>query len=136
MKKIVYSIGLVSLVAYGDLSVAQITKMVTQIHQEREGVKLETLQTTKEPFVRREEKNDVTTFVIPEKTDDVKLMLHAILNGKAYINDRWYGLEEQVLGYTVKYIGKEGVVLRNENSIKKLFLYQERENIIKIEERK
>jgi len=136
MKKIAYSIGLVSLVAYGDLSVAQITQMVTQIHQEREGVKLETLQTTKEPFVRREEKNDVATFVIPEKTDDIKLMLHAIVNGKAYINDRWYGLEEQILGYTLKYIGKEGVVLRNENSIKKLFLYQERENIIQMEERK
>jgi len=136
MKKIAYSIGLVSLVAYGDLSVAQITQMVTQIHQEREGVKLETLQTTKEPFVRREEKNEVATFVIPEKSDDIKLMLHAIVNGKAYINDRWYGLEEQILGYTVKYIGKEGVVLRNENSIKKLFLYKERDNIIQMEERK
>lgn len=135
MKKIIYFCSFVSIVN-ADLSVQEIEKMVSQIHEEREGVKLETLQKTKEPFVRREEENNVTTFKIPEKSEEVKLMLHAIVNGKAYINDRWYAVEEQVMGYTIKHIGDKGVVLRNDNSIKKLFLYQERENVIQLEERK
>lgn len=135
MKKIIYFCSFVSIVN-ADLSVQEIEKMVSQIHKEREGVKLETLQKTKEPFVRREEENNVTTFKIPEKSEEVKLMLHAIVNGKAYINDRWYAVEEQVMGYTIKHIGDKGVVLRNDNSIKKLFLYQERENVIQLEERK
>jgi hypothetical protein len=110
--------------------------MVAQIHEQREGIQLETLQETKEPFVRLEETEDeVATFVIPEKSD-AKLTLHAIVNGKAYINDGWVGVEEKVMGYTLKYVGKRGVVLRNGNNIKKLFLTKDENSFIQIEERK
>ena len=120
---------------YADLSVEQIRDMVTKIHEKREGIKLETLENTKEPFVRLQEENNITTFVIPVNAGETKLSLHAILNGKAYINDAWKRVDETIGGYTVKYIGKKGVVLRNKNQIKKLFIHKKRENFIMIEGR-
>ena len=135
MKKIIILISLLASMVYADLSVEQIRDMVTKIHERREGVKLDTLETTKEPFVRLQEENNVTTFVIPVKADETKLSLHAILNGKAYINNEWKRVDETIGGYTVKYIGTKGVVLRNKNQIKKLFLHKKRENFIMIEGR-
>ncbi len=122
--------------AYADLSVEQVQEMVRKIHEKREGVKLDTLNETKEPFVRLEEKGDVSVFVIPKVVKEkVKLKLHAIVNGKAYINDRWLDEGESILGYELKYIGKRGVVMRNENHIKKLFLRKYKDSFITIEER-
>jgi len=120
---------------HADLSMNQIRDMVTKIHQKREGIKLETLENTKEPFVARKEEDNVTTFVVPTQTEEPKLALHAILNKKAYINDAWKSVGDDIGGYTLKYIGKRGVVLRNENQIKKLFLHQERESFIMIKGR-
>lgn len=133
MKKILLLLTLTVLVN-ADLSVEQIQKMVMQIHEKREGVKLVTLETTKDPFIRISEEDNVTTLVIPEK-EEAKLVLHAIVNGKAYINDSWSSLGDSIMGYTVKYIGQRGVVLRNGNHVKKLFLHEKRDSFIKLEER-
>ena len=57
------------------------------------------------------------------------------MSGKAYINDAWKAIDDTVMGYTLKYVGKRGVVLRNGNHIKKLFLHKERDNFITIEGR-
>ena len=137
MKNITLLLIVLTIVVSADLSVEQIKKMVNNIHEKREGVKLETLENTKEPFVRLQEENNVTAFVIPTKQQEkkVKLTLHAIVNGKAYINDAWSSIDDKVLGYTLKFIGKRGVVLRNNNHIKKLFIHKERNNFITLEER-
>ncbi len=120
-----------------DLSVAQIQTMVNKIHEKRSGVALETLKDTKEPFVRLEEENNITTYVIPVKVNDaeVKLVLHAIVNNRAYINDKWQKVDDKIFGYTLGFVGKRGVVLRNENHIRKLYLQKERDNFIKLKER-
>ncbi len=133
MKKTLFIIPLLTVFIYADLSVEQIEKMISQIHLKREGVKLEKLETTKEPFIKVHEENNVTTFVAPVET--VKLSLHAIMNGKAYINDSWKSVDDTVMGYTLKHVGKRGVVLRNANNIKKLFLHQKRDSFITLEER-
>jgi len=137
MKKILVYIFSFSMFLYADLSVQQIQSMVNKIHEKREGVKLATLDNTKEPFVRLSSDDNSSTFVIPTttKTREAKLTLHAIVNGKAYINDDWMSLSDKILGYELKFIGKRGVVLRNENHIKKLFLRKIKESFIKIEER-
>jgi len=135
MKKILFIISLLTVSLYADLSVEQIEKMISKIHLEREGVKLETLETTKEPFIQVQEENNVTIFVIPVAAETVKLSLHAIMNGKAYINDSWKSVDDDVMGYTLKHVGKRGVVLRNGNNVKKLFLHQKRDNFITLEER-
>ena len=134
MKKLILFACLGSVSTYADLSVEQIQKMVLKIHEKREGIQLQALESTKEPFVHIEVENNESTYVTPEK-QDVELALHAILNNKAYINDGWYGVDDTVVGYTLKYIGKSGVVLRNESHIKKLFLHEKKENYISIEEK-
>ena len=135
MKKILIIVSLLTVSLYADLSVDQIEKMISKIHLKREGVKLETLDATKEPFIQVQEENNVTTFVTPVATETVKLSLHAIMNGKAYINDSWKSVDDDIMGYTLKYVGKRGVVVRNGNNVKKLFLQQNRDNLITLEER-
>jgi len=135
MKKILIVMSLLCVSLYADLSVEQIENMINKIHLKREGVKLETLEATKEPFVRIQEENNVSKIVIPEKREEAELTLHAVVNGKAYINDEWKAIDDTIMGYTLKYVGKRGVVLRKDNKIKKLFLHQERDDFIKLEER-
>jgi cephalosporin-C deacetylase-like acetyl esterase len=135
MEKILIIISLLCVSLYADLSVKQIENMISKIHLKREGVKLETLEATKEPFVRLKEENNVSKIVIPEKREEAELTLHAIVNGKAYINDTWKAIDDTIMGYTLKYVGKRGVVLRKDNTIKKLFLHQERDDFITLEER-
>ncbi len=48
---------------------------------------------------------------------------------------QWSNTGDIIMGYTLKYIGKRGVVLRNGNHVKKLFLHENRDNLIKLEER-
>ena len=135
MKKIFLLLLTLTVFLTADLSVKQIQEMVTKIHQKREGVKLETLENTQEPFVRMSETNS-TTFVNPVmEKKEAKLILHAIVNGKAYINDSWYVVDDKIMGYTLMFIGKRGVVLRNDNHIKKLYLRKKRDNFITLEER-
>ncbi len=135
MKKLFLLLLSLTVFLSADLSVEEIEKMVYKIHQKREGVKLETLATTKEPFAIGE--NNVTFVAETQKVEkqEAKLVLHAIVNGKAYINDSWSSLDDIVMGYTLKFVGKRGVVLRNGNHIKKLYLRKERDNFIKLEER-
>jgi len=135
MKKTVTILPALCLFLHADLSVKQIESMVHKIHLKREGVSLEILENTKEPFVRVEEENNETVIVTPSKQyEDVKLNLHAIMTGKAYINNGWKKVGDVVYGYTVKYIGKRGVVLRNGNTIKKLFLGKPKNDLIIIGE--
>jgi len=118
-----------------DLSVKQIEQMIEKIHLKREGVSLDTLEKTSEPFIHIKEEDNVTVVEIPQQEEEVKLALHAIMTGKAYINDSWKKVGDTILGYTVEYIGKKGVVLRNGNTIKKLFLGKAKNNLIMLEER-
>lgn len=134
MKKIFSLLFSITVLLNADVSVEQIQEMVTKIHKQREGVQLKTLESTENPFVQLKQEDNVTTFAAPEKVEE-KLVLHAIVNGKAYINDSWSSLDDTIMGYTLKYIGKSGVVLRNGNHIKKLYLHEKRDNFITLEER-
>jgi hypothetical protein len=135
MKNIILIVSLLTASLYADLTVNQIENMIVKIHEKRVGYDLDTLESTKNPFVVLEEENNVTTFVVKEVKEDVKISLHSIIGDKAYINDGWKDINDTVMGYTLKYIGKRGVVLRNNNRIKKLFLSEEKDNFIKIEGR-
>ena len=136
MKKIIFILLGFTALMYANLSVEQIEKMVNKIHEKREGISLDTLNLTKEPFVKIKEEDNITTFIVPTKSEEeVKVSLHAIMNGKAYINGSWKEKNETIMGYTLKYVGKRGVVLRNGNHIKKLFLHKNKKSFIKVEGR-
>ena len=136
MKKLFLFLLAMTIIVNADLSIKQIEVMIHKIHKERKGVKLEALDGIKDPFVQFKEENNVSTVVIPTvQAAEAKLVLHAIVNGKAYINDSWMAVNDNILGYELKYIGNKGVVLRNENHIKKLFLRKQKNNFIKLEEK-
>ena len=136
MKNILLIVSLLTASLYADLSVAQIENMVKKIHERRTGFNLETLAMTKNPFVVSvEEEDELPAFIAPRKTTKADISLHAIMSGKAYINNGWKDINDTVMGYTLKYVGKRGVVLRNGNHIKKLFIHNEKNNFITIEER-
>jgi len=137
MKKLLLISGLLIFSLHADLSVDQIKNMVVQIHEKREGIDLSTLEQTKEPFVVRQEEEQETVYIPPAVVKvETKMSLHAIMNGKAYINDSWKSVNDRIFGYTLKYVGKRGVVLKSGNQIKKLFLHEKRDNFIKIAEGK
>ena len=135
MKKLLLIPGLLVFSLNADFSVDQIQDMVVKIHEKRKGADLSVLDRTKEPFVLKQEENNVTVFIAPVlMQEEAKLSLHAIMNGKAYINDSWKSVDDNIFGYTLKYVGKRGVVLKNGNQIKKLFLHENRNDFIKIAE--
>ena len=135
MKKLLLLSVSLSVFLCADLSVGQIENMIVKIHKKRKGVNLKTLDKTQEPFVTRQVENNVTVFIAPPVMQtETKLVLHAIMNQKAYINDSWKSVNDKILGYTLKYIGKRGVVLQNGNQIKKLFLHEDKNDFIKIVE--
>ena len=135
MKNIIWIVSFLTASLYADLSVAQIENMILKIHEKRVGYDLATLETTQSPFVALVEDNNITIIIVPEEKDDVKISLHALMAGKAYINDAWKDINETIMGYTLKYVGKRGVVLRNGNHIRKLFLHEKKDNFITIEGR-
>ena len=137
MKRALIFVPLSLTVAMADLSVKQIEEMVQKIHLKREGIALETLDQTKEPFIRikKEENKPVVVELPSQMEEDVKLSLHAIMGGKAFINDSWKKVGDVVMGYTVKYIGKKGVVLQNGTTIKKLFVGKPKEQLLILDER-
>ncbi|AKF24576.1 hypothetical protein YH65_03580 [Sulfurovum lithotrophicum] len=135
MKKLLLIPGLVVLSLNADLSVKQIGNMVIKIHEKRQGTDLTTLEKTKEPFVVRQKEEKETVYIPPAIVKvEAKMSLHAIMNDKAFINDAWKSVGDKILGYTVEYIGKRGVVLKNGNQIKKLFLHENKNDFIKIAE--
>jgi len=135
MKKLLLLIVFINSI-YADLSVKQIEQMVKKIHLKREGVDLSTLDKTKEPFMVMKEENNETVVQVATQVEEVKLELHALMGTKAYINDGWKKVGDKILGYNIEYIGKRGVVLRNGNTIRTLFLKTKRDNkLIKLEER-
>jgi hypothetical protein len=135
MKKIILILITINVALYADLSIKQMDDMIVNIHKKREGIKLGALEHTQTPFIEVKIEDNVTKPIInAEKV--VLLELHTILNNKAYINDKWYNLDDSIAGYSLKFIGKKGVVLRNENSIKKLFLHKNKNNFLMISEGK
>jgi len=134
MKNVLIMILLLSASLYADLSTAQVENMVQKIHEKRIGIDLETLQNTKNPFVSAAVEEEIAVVKVPRKKEG-SISLHAIMGGKAFINDGWRDINDTVMGYKLKYVGKRGVVLTSGDHIKKLFLHEKKDNFITIEER-
>ena len=134
MKTLLITISLLSASLYADLSTAQVENMVNKIHEKRAGVDLETLEATKNPFVSEKVEQEIKVVEVPKKKEG-SITLHAIMGGKAFINDGWRDINDTVMGYKLKYVGKRGVVLTSGDHIKKLFLHEKKNDFITIEGR-
>jgi len=108
MKKLFLLLMSLTVFSSAEISLKQIENMVTKIHEKREGVKLETLDTTLEPFVRVAEDNTTVIIEPVMKKKEEKLVLHAIVNGKAYINDSWNVLDDRIIGVYIEIYRSKG----------------------------
>jgi len=112
-----------------NVATVEIDKMIDDIKAPRKGVDLKELSATLNPFVAiKEDVND--TIVFAPKKKFTKMTLGGIVNDKAYINDSWYREGDPISEYTLKYIGVKGVVLVKGRQIKKIFLHEDKKNLI------
>jgi hypothetical protein len=125
------------LALYAEAPIQEIERMVELIHLKRPGISLDTLEKTKEPFIVIKEENNETVVAKPDRVEEVRLELHALMGKKAFINGGWRKEGDIVKGYKVVYIGKRGVVLRKENTIRTLFIdkRKDKNELIKFVER-
>jgi hypothetical protein len=111
------------------LSEDEVNKIVDQIKLPRVAIGSDELSATPDPFLAVEVDDNVTQIVKP-KRKETSFALGAIMNDKVYINDRWYREGDMVEGYKLNYIGTKGVVLIDEDLVRKLFLREKKEGLL------
>jgi len=108
------------------LSYDEIAQMVEKIKQKREGIGVEQLNGTPNPFtivkkvvkkvkrVKKKKRSKIVKVVEPTYT------LTAIFNSKAFINGKWYKLRDKIGDYRVIFIGDSSVVISSPRTTKRL----------------
>lgn len=127
MKKLILLFLLINIFVIADISLLEIENIIKSIEKKRKGMTVDTLAKTKEPFLKVIEDNNIS--IINSHKKNVKkenIILHAIINEKAYINNSWKKINDTVLGYKVDYIGNNMVILKKGKRIKKLFFIKKR----------
>ena len=133
MRKVLYIFICIVFAAQAEITIAQIEEMVKKIQLKRPGVDLNTLKHTQDPFVKMLQENNATNTAPTPKVEEKRFALHAILNARAFINDKWYKLGDTIQGFTIKGIGTESVILQSGNLTKTLLLHQRQKSLIKFE---
>ncbi len=134
MKKIII-LSILSSFLFANITLEEIDMMIDKIKKPRDGILLEALSSTPDPF-----KQLITPLEVASTADklllkkDKDFSLNAIMNGKAFIDGKWHIITDVVSDYEVMFIGKKGVVLSRERNIIKLFLKKKKKNIIQLEE--
>jgi hypothetical protein len=134
MKNIIIALGFIINVVYAEISLQEIDSMIDKIKKPRDGILLEALAKTPDPFKEAViiENNSTKSIVKKQERD---FSLNAIMNNKAFINGRWQKKDDNVSDYKVIFIGNKGVVLSRERDIVKLFLQKNKNDVIKTQGR-
>ncbi|SFV67928.1 hypothetical protein MNB_SV-14-1202 [hydrothermal vent metagenome] len=127
---------LFQLLCASSLSPAEITEMISKIKEERVGISIEKLESTVSPFIivqpKKEENltKEKKVVAIKEVYVEPSYSLDAILNHKAFINNKWYKKGSKLDQYKIIYIGKKTVTLKS--SEKKRVLSLKKKKYIKL----
>jgi hypothetical protein len=121
---------LLSFVNAQDVEIKNIDDKISKIDSPREGITIKVLNNTKNPFYIESIEID-GAMVQPVE----KISLKGIMNSKAYINNKWIGLNDEVEGYKVISITSNRVLLKREDRTKELFLKSKKDSFIQIEAR-
>ncbi len=113
-----------------DVEIKNIDDKISKIDSPREGITIKALNNTKNPFYAEGIEADESAVQPVEK-----ISLKGIMNSKAYINNAWVGLNDEVEGYKVVSITSKSVLLKREDRTKELFLKNKKDSFIKIEAR-
>jgi len=107
----------------GSISSEKIEKMISEIKEERIGIRLEKLDTTVNPFILIEAKKE--EILIEESDVEVQKVivetvyqLEAVLNQAAFINKKWYKKGSSIDFYKLVHIGKDSVTLESSDGKK------------------
>ena len=129
MKKIIIIIGIITSYAFAEITLKEIDAMIDKIKKPRDGILLEALSQTPDPFKKLIKDTNSTQSIIKKKQQDFSL--NAIMNKKAFVNGKWYSKDQVISDYKIVFIGSKGVVLSRERDIIKLFLQKNKHNVIK-----
>jgi hypothetical protein len=136
MKRIIILFVVISSYLVSNITLKEIDMMIDKIKKPRDGILLEALSSTPDPFKQLvspvSDFNSTNNITLKKDKD---FSLNAIMNGKAFIDGKWHIPKDIVSDYEVIFIGKKGVVLARERNIIKLFLKKKKKSIIHIEER-
>ena len=121
---------ILSFVNAQDVEIKNIDEKISKIDSPRVGITIDTLNSTKNPFYIE---NIEVDGVVVQQVE--KISLKGIMNSKAYINNVWVGLNDEVEGYKVVSITTNSVLLKREDRTKELFLKKKKDSFIKIEAR-
>lgn len=131
MKKYIFiCFLLLSFLKAQDVEIKNIDDKIFKIDSPREGITIKALNNTKNPFYVESIEVDGVDVQPVEK-----ISLKGIMNSKAYINNKWFGLNDEIEGYKVISITPNSVLLKREDRTKELFLKSKKDSFIKIEAR-
>ncbi|MEA2028083.1 MAG: hypothetical protein U9N49_03805 [Campylobacterota bacterium] len=137
MKKIILLISLlISTNFASSVSVEDIKMMVHKIRDKRQGINMNQLEYTENPFVSvMKDSNATTRVVFKPKRVEIKITVDAVVNKKARINNKWQQVGDMVGDYNISSITPKVVTLRraDNNSTKRIFVYQKK-NILNSKE--
>ncbi|MBU1668362.1 hypothetical protein KKC13_08060 [bacterium] len=128
MKTLFMVVGLLlsfsSYLCSGSLSSSEITNMISKIKEEREGIGMDKLEHTVNPF-RLNKKQEViedASGLMEELPIEPEYVLEAVLNHAAFINNKWYKNGDTLGIYRVGYVGRSSVTLKSASGHKTLVM--------------
>ncbi|MBN2824743.1 MAG: hypothetical protein JXQ76_05435 [Campylobacterales bacterium] len=129
MKTVVLFFTFISFVFASSVSVEDIKMMVHKIRDKRQGIDMNQLEYTENPFVSvQKDENQTTKVVFKPKREEIKLTVDGIVNQKARINGKWMGIGDMIADYNVSHITPQVVTLyrADNNSTKQIFVYKKK----------
>ena len=118
--------------AYADITINDIDKLVNDIKEERIGLKEKEIQTAKDPFIYPNGKLGRVLHSGKAKKRKYRFFLSAIINDRVKINSKWYKLNSKIHGYRVSKVEKDHVLLTRNSERIRVFLKRSKSKKIKL----
>ena len=117
-----------------DLSIDQMQMMVKKIKAKRIGSMESNASKVVSPFiVIRKDENKTEVIAKEPKSELVQFALGAIVNDKAFVNNKWLSVGDMIDGYELSEIEGNGITMTQDSRTIKVFLKKSKQ-IIKLNE--
>jgi len=134
MKNKIIITALLTYPIFADLSIGQMETMVSEIKAKRVGSIEYNTSNMPSPFVMiKIDENKTEVIADKSKKEIVQFRLSGIVNDKAYVNNRWIGIGDEIYGYKLSEIIDDGIVMIQDKHTIKVFLKKNRQ-ILKLNE--
>ena len=117
---------------HAEITINDIDKLVTDIKEERVGLRIDEIQNAKDPFIYPRGKFVKPVQNVQTGKKRYRFVLTAIINDRVKINNRWYGLNSKVNGYKITKVGENYAQLVYKNKQVRVFLKRPKSKKIKL----